>query len=188
MSTLIRIPAGHMRFRVSRTQTIRRGYTRPLPREMAGGNCPHRQRKGSGDIRLPRPDPPDPKPGNSSHMPPHAGANTVLPDPNLWRPIRRSLDPTTSETSPHNAGDTRPNVTARPGHTAKQNATKQSKRGDPNPEVGYPPLRFPPPTTRGTCGSRHSIPRGHDRHGIGLTRHARAPTSGQRIHLFSAAP
>ncbi len=108
------------------TQTIKRGTTRPLPGEMTGRICPHLKRQGRGDICLPRPDPPDPKPGDSSHMPPHAGTNTVLPDPSPYGPARRSLDPTPSETPPHNAGDTYPNATMRPGHTAKPEATRQT--------------------------------------------------------------
>jgi hypothetical protein len=93
---------------------------------MAGGICPHRQRQGSGDIHLPRPDPLNPKPGNTSHMPPHAGANTILPDPTPhWGPVWRSPDPTPSDTSPHTTSDTRPNATARPGHTAKPNTPRK---------------------------------------------------------------
>ena len=155
----------------SRTQTIGRGHTCPLHRKLACGICPHRQRQGPGDICLPRPDPSDPKPGNSSHMPSHIGKNNVLPDPTLWGPIRRSLDPTPSEIPPHHASDTRPTVSALPSYTAKLNTAGQPSRGDPNPEVGYPPPRFPPSTIRGKCGSRHSIRGSHYRHGSGLTRY-----------------
>ena len=44
----------------TRTQSIGRGHACPLPGEMAIGFCPHRQRQGSRDISLPRPDPIDP--------------------------------------------------------------------------------------------------------------------------------
>jgi hypothetical protein len=130
-----------------------------------------RQRQVSGDICLPRPDPTHPKPGNTSHMPPHGGANTFLPDPTLWGPIRRSPDPTPSETPLHNAVDSRPNVTARPGHTTKKNTTKQPQLGDPNPEVGYPLLRSLLHNVRGARGNRHSTRGGHGHHESRLTCH-----------------
>ncbi len=59
-------------------------------------------------------------------MPSHAGTNTVLSDPTPYGPVRKSLDPTPSETPPHNAGDTFLNDTLRPSPTAKPDANGQS--------------------------------------------------------------
>jgi len=172
------------------TQTIRRGHTCPLPCEMAGEICPHRQRQGSKKMYLPRPVPSDPKPSNTGHMPSHAGAYTIFSDPTLhWGPVWRSPVPTLSEAPPHTTGDTRPNVTTRPGHTAKPNTSRQHYRGRPKPAVGYPPQprHFPAPI-RGTRGNRHSTRGSHGRYCCVLIRRIRVPTLESMLHLLPTAP
>ena len=95
---------------------------------------------------MPRPDPTNPEPGNSSHMPPHRGTNTLLPDPTTGRTARMSPDPTPPETLPHITGDPRPNATARPRQTPMRTTTKWPHLENPNPEARYPPTPPRPAT------------------------------------------
>jgi len=50
----------------------------------------------------------------------------------------------------------------------------------PNPEVEYPPKRFLPPNTRGSCGNRHPTQGSHGRYCSGLTRRIGAPIPRRR--------
>jgi hypothetical protein len=141
---------------------------------MAGEICPYRQRQGSGDDCLPRPDPTNPEPGNSSHMPPHGDADTILPDPTLGEPARRLPDPTPSETPPHITGDspqTSPFDPATPPRRtppSNLNLEISTQRLDTHLSAPYPtPLREPVglgiphvvATTTATADPPHMSPR-----------------------------
>ena len=110
MSTLIRIPGGHMRFVPVHKQSDEASHVL-CPAKWPVEFVLIANAKGR--------DPTNPRPGNPSYLPPHARTNTFLPDPTLPEgPVQGSPDPTPTETSPRTANDAHLGASARPGHTA----------------------------------------------------------------------